>query len=412
MSTNDPSSQIPGQPGQPIPPVEAKKSNGKKYALIVVAAVVVLALIGAAFFVLRPSSSDEASGEVFLEAAASQGQDSFSDGPLADQPDPAIAQPATQTAPTVTGTVSAVSTSGGEPGLYGGSQSSAICDTVKMINFLQTNPSKAQAWVDVLNSDSTLRWQGGTLTTADIPAYIGGLTPILLVQDTRVTNHGYTNGKPTSFQSVLQRGSGVFVDVYGVPRVRCYCGNPLMAPQPTNTTPKYKGSAWPGFNPSQIGVVKAVSTPLTAFSVRIPATPNGAITPVKIGPKCGPQTACPPSLFAAGNNSSPSASTSTSPSASGSTAPSPSSSTVYNPQLSTAAANRLPNGDVNYSVSLTGYPPNSKVSLTCGSSKQKSFYTTTITTNAQGQFAKSPFCYTPDPGFFIRDNTNNITARP
>lgn len=411
MSTNDPSGQVPNQPVPPSanPPA---KSNGKRWAIIGIAAVVVLALIGGVFFIMRPSSSsDTAQGEVFLEAAASQGQDSFSDGPLADQPDPAIAQPANQPAPTVTGTVQATTTGGGEAGLYGGSLNSAVCDTVKMLDFLNSNPSKAQAWVDALNSDPNLRWSGGTLTTADIPAYIGGLTPIILVTDTRVTNHGFKNGQPTAFQSVLQRGSGVFIDAYGVPRVRCYCGNPLMAPKPTSTAPKYQGSAWPGFDPGKVGVIRPADSKRESFDVRIPATPNGKVTKVNVGPKCANGAACPASLFAGGSTPSPTGSGTPAPTGSGTPAPAPTGSTTYNPQISVALVKQSPNGNKDYSVSLTGYKPGSKVSLTCGSSKQKNFYTTKVTIDAQGNYSKSPFCYTPDPGFFVRDNTNNITAR-
>lgn len=429
MSTNDPVAQ-PNQPqgsypppppgagsppvggSVPPPPPPSSKSNGKRNTIIVVAIVVVLALIAAAFFFLRPSSSS-AEGEIFLEPAAAQGQDSFSSEPLAETPDAAIAQPANETPPTASGSVTTTASSGGQAGLYGGSLSSAICDTGKMLTFLQSNPDKANAWVQALNADPNLRWAGGQLTTADIPAYIGGLTPIILVSDTRVTNHGYKNGGPTTFQSVLQRGSGIFVDAYGVPRVRCYCGNPLLAPKASSGTPKYTGKSWPGFVPGQSTVISPAGVALTSFQVRIPATPNGTVTKVNVGPKCGPNLACPPSLFKPGTTptATPTATASPSASTSASTSPSGSPAPVYKPKMSTAAVGK--NGkDVDYSVTITGAKPGSKVNLVCGSSKQPSFYKTTVTIDAAGNYSKSPFCYTPDSGFFIKDTTNGITARP
>lgn len=39
---------------------------------------------------------------------------------------------------------------------------------------------------------------------AQIPGYVSELTPMVLIVDTRVTNHGYRNGAPTTFQAVLQ----------------------------------------------------------------------------------------------------------------------------------------------------------------------------------------------------------------
>jgi len=365
----------------------------------------VLALIAAGFFFLRPSSTS-AEGEIFLDPAAAQGQDSFSTEPLADAPDPAIAQPATETPPTASGSVTTTGSNGGKAGLYGGSLSSGICKTEKMLSFLQSNPDKANAWVQALNADPNLRWSGGQLTTADIPAYIGGLTPIVLVSDTRVTNHGYKNGGPTTFQSVLQRGSGIFVDAYGVPRIRCYCGNPLLAPKAATGTPKYTGKSWPGFVPGQADVISPSSGALTSFDVRIPATPNGKVTKVNVGPKCGPNLACPPALFKSGAQPTATPTTPTTPATpSGSPAP------VFTPTLSTAVVKQ--NGkNVDYSVTLTGAKPGSKVKLVCGSSKQPSFYKTTVTVDAAGNYSKSPFCYTPDAGFFIKDTTNGLTARP
>ena len=53
---------------------------------------------------------------------------------------------------------------------------------------------------------------------ADIESYVAGLTAVRLRWDTRVTNHGFSDGEATAFQSLLQAGTAVLVDDTGVPR--------------------------------------------------------------------------------------------------------------------------------------------------------------------------------------------------
>lgn len=82
-----------------------------------------------------------------------------------------------------------------------------------MISFLNSNPAKAKAWVDALNADPEVALPDGSkFTVAKIPQYIGSLTPVVLQADTRVTNHGYKDGKATVLQSVLEKGTAVLVD--------------------------------------------------------------------------------------------------------------------------------------------------------------------------------------------------------
>ena len=88
---------------------------------------------------------------------------------------------------------------------------------------------------------------------------------MLLRTDTRVTNHGFRNGRATPHQSVLQAGTAVLVDQYGVPRVRCYCGNPLLPPVATRRTPAYTGAKWDGFTPAAITVIVQNTTVINTF---------------------------------------------------------------------------------------------------------------------------------------------------
>jgi hypothetical protein len=211
----------------------------------------------------------EAPGEVFLEPAATLGPDSYTEAVYE-------APVVSTTAPVVTTTTAAATTTtlpgvavpsrfGGEPGLYGGTGDQTRCDKEAILQYLQQNPGKAAAWVAAQNSDPTLAWDDGRtdLTVADLPAYFDELTPVTLLYDTRVTNHGFRNGVPTARQSVLQAGTAVLIDIYGVPRARCACGNPLIPPIPTPRPPTWVGPPWPGFDPTIIIVVVPAPTVIT-----------------------------------------------------------------------------------------------------------------------------------------------------
>ena len=114
----------------------------------------------------------------------------------------------------------------GTPGLYGGSGEVAVCDSGGLVAFLAGNSSKAAAWADVLD-----------INIEKIGTYVADLDEVILLHDTRVTNHGFRDGSSYSLQSVLQAGTAVLIDNQGVPRVRCACGNPLLAPEKTEGTP-------------------------------------------------------------------------------------------------------------------------------------------------------------------------------
>jgi hypothetical protein len=145
-------------------------------------------------------------------------------------------------------------TSGGEPGLYGGTRDSSVCDSAKLVDFLNANPDKARAWAGVLG-----------IRVTDIGTYVSGLTSVILRVDTRVTNHGFENGSATTVQAVLQAGTAVLVDNYGVPRVKCYCGNPLT--EPVASPQRYAGPRWAGFEPNVIQVITPAPVQITVIVV-------------------------------------------------------------------------------------------------------------------------------------------------
>jgi hypothetical protein len=130
-----------------------------------------------------------------------------------------------------------VPVSGSAPGLYGGSNQMTVCDKKQLVDSLEADPVKGRAWAGV---------EG--IRPGGIRGYVAALTDVVLQADTRVTNHGFRNGSAYPIDDVLQAGTAVMIDRYGVPRVRCYCGNPLTPARPLAAHPTVTGTRWPGFN--------------------------------------------------------------------------------------------------------------------------------------------------------------------
>ena len=124
------------------------------------------------------------------------------------------------------------SVDGSEPGVFGGTMNQTTCDAEGLITFLGQDPDRAGAWAGVVK-----------IAADDIPAFIRDLTPVLLRADTRVTDHRYVDGSVAPRQAVLEQGTAVLVNKFGEPTVRCYSGNPLLAPIATPVAPRYVGPA-------------------------------------------------------------------------------------------------------------------------------------------------------------------------
>jgi hypothetical protein len=168
--------------------------------------------------------------------------------------------------------------SAGLPGLYGGTRNYATCDAHKLIGFLEGNPAKAGAWAATLG-----------IQTSEIRRYVNRLTPVTLRTDTRVTNHGYIGGRATPIQAVLQAGTAVFVNQYGRPVVKCYCGNPLTPPV-LYREPAYVGPMWSGFAPSHITIINQSITIIDTFTLYDPSTGMTFKQGAGLGGKVGPYT--------------------------------------------------------------------------------------------------------------------------
>ncbi|MFN0088872.1 MAG: PASTA domain-containing protein [Acidimicrobiales bacterium] len=219
-----------------------------------VGAAVALAMVvaAAAVSVLAFRPAGAASGEVFLEAADLPGPDAFT--VLLAKKLPEISPLALLDLPKLPSGIQSLKGDG--PGLYGGTKSNTECDPKQLAQFLAQNPDKAQAWAAA---------EG--IRTDQIPAYVASLTPLVLLSDVRVTNHGYREGKPVPRQAVLQRGTAVLVDRTGVPRVKCGCGNPLAPPVEVKGKVSYKGSPWSGFDRASLRVLEPGAV-LREFVVR------------------------------------------------------------------------------------------------------------------------------------------------
>lgn len=229
-------------------------STGQWVAIIGVPILLVAILLGVGLALSGDGDDQAGDSEIFLEPAASSGVDPYTES--VDDPGNPPAEPATSEVPPdggSSGTGGISTRQGGEPGLYGGTRDNSSCDKAKLTEFLLANPEKASAWAGV---------QG--ITVDQIASYIDGLTPILLTADTRVTNHGYKNGRATVINAVLQKGTAVLVDDYGRPVVRCACGNPLAQPKQL-TKPTYYGRQWNGWSTTDVIVVQQTTVQINIF---------------------------------------------------------------------------------------------------------------------------------------------------
>ncbi|MFI8423988.1 DUF6777 domain-containing protein [Streptomyces sp. NPDC085479] len=221
------------------------------------------ATLGAALF-LAGCSSDGTGGaagraafgaahEVHLQTVADQGPDPFtvSTARGAGLRAPREADPAARpvSAPGIR------EVTGSTPGLYGGTRSEASCDVEQQVAYLAAEPAKLTAFAEAAGIP-----EGG------VADWLRDLTPVLLRADTRVTNHGFRDGRAAAFQSVLQAGTAVLVDPYGTPRVRCACGNPLRAPVSVSGA-VHHGDPWTGFDPDNVIIVKPTTTVVASLVI-------------------------------------------------------------------------------------------------------------------------------------------------
>lgn len=223
--------------------------SAPRIALITVAVVAATAL--ALVLTLPGGGTSDQAGEVFMQPAGEVGPNpvTTTSATKASVPPATVAPsgsaPAQNTVPAVRG---------GEPGLYGGTRNVASCDVEQQITALQQAPQKNAAFASVVGIDPS-----------GVPAYLRSLTSVQLRLDTRVTNHGYRDGRATTYQAILQAGTAVLVDRLGVPRVRCACGNPLTPPVAQQSGYRRTGQSWPTYSPATTVTVMPSTTVIKVF---------------------------------------------------------------------------------------------------------------------------------------------------
>jgi Protein kinase domain len=242
-----------------VPAKPPPTRNRRRLAMFGAApAVLMLALVAAVSLWVGRDNPAVGGPEIFLEPATALGQNPFT--PPASIPQPPATYPGTDPAGgPVSGDTDGMS--GGEvravhgdlPGLYGGTRGQSPCDTGLMTSSLGQNPDRGQAWASAFN-----------ITAAQIPTFLSGLTPVLLRTDTRVTSHGFTNGQASPYQAVLEAGTAVLVNNFGVPVVRCGGGSPLLEPV-AMTSPRYSGPRWNGFAVGTVTVIRPSDKPVDSF---------------------------------------------------------------------------------------------------------------------------------------------------
>ncbi|MHC6629610.1 DUF6777 domain-containing protein [Streptomyces globosus] len=215
-------------------------------AVAALAAAAVLAVV-----LTRPAGEPAATGgELFLEPASAQGRAPFTESTATVPAGAAESRAPSGDAPgrppaTATGTVTTRSLTGASPGLYGGTRDTASCDVEKQVRVLSADPAGNAAFAEALG-----------IRPGEVPGFLRSLTAVTLRVDTRVTNHGYQDGRPTPYQAVLQAGTAVLVDDHGVPRVRCACGNPLDQPVALKPDSRRFGQPWAAYRPQDTVVIR------------------------------------------------------------------------------------------------------------------------------------------------------------
>jgi len=101
---------------------------------------------------------------------------------------------------------------------YGGTGTN-ICDVEAMIRFLTYYEDRGRAWADV---------QG--ISFEELPDYLRSLTPVYALQNLNVQMFGFKNDQAYGYDAVIAAGTAILIDDQGMPRARCACGNPLLAP--------------------------------------------------------------------------------------------------------------------------------------------------------------------------------------
>lgn len=250
----------PPWPGaEPTPTEKRAAALPRRSRRAIVTGAIVLALVAgvAALLAIASGDSTPPARTVVLLAADAVGADPFApSGEPTSQPTFAEAGTAT-TQPRGDDAVALQGVRGSRQGLYAAPRGESPCERDPLVATLGGEPELARAWSEAAGIDIT-----------DLSEYVSSLTPVILTEDTRVTDHTFAGGSAVARQAVLQRGTAVLVNEFGVPRVRCPSGSPLLGPRAVATDVEYTGSPWPGFDLEATRVVVDAPQPIERFTVQ------------------------------------------------------------------------------------------------------------------------------------------------
>lgn len=243
-------------------------SSGRWHLPVVIASIAVTVVAALATVLVIATTTDEvpataaSTTEVVLEAAGEPGPDPFTTSVAAATP--GVAPGGVEALTSQPGALQRVSAS--TPGLFGGTGNPALCDLDALELFLAGDANKAAAFAEAvgIKPDSIANW-------------MSSLTPVLLREDTRVTNHGYQDQRANAYQAVLQAGTAVAVDAFGSPRIRCECGNPLA--EPAAVAAEFTGTAWEQFDPDRLSIIGPAEAPVEVFTLTDVATGSPVTRP-------------------------------------------------------------------------------------------------------------------------------------
>jgi hypothetical protein len=145
---------------------------------------------------------------------------------------------------------------GTSPGAYGAIERGDVCDVGGIAAQLAVDDRSALAWATAYGID-----------TAEIPAVLESLTPVVLLRDTVVTDHGYFGSRVAARLAILQRGTTVLIDELGRPAVRCMSGSPLRSAPPLPSGVVVEGEGWRGFSLERVQTVPAAIRPASTFTL-------------------------------------------------------------------------------------------------------------------------------------------------
>lgn len=250
---------------------------------LVLAAALGLAAVGAgAFVVLGGDDGDDEDGVVLLAADDVRDAPFYDDlGPTpADGGDPpgdgAAAQPAEGGGADVEAeafepldepvALAGLGVRGTAELLYAAPRDELLCERAQAVRYLASPDdaeaeARADAWFEAIGRHVDNR-----------NSWAQDLTAVLLRRDTRVVAHDLVDGAAVPFPAVLQAGTAVLVDRFGVPRLRCADGLPLAEPGPGGGPDAgVPDGAWDGFDPAEVVVVQ-VGSEIDTLVVVDPAT--------------------------------------------------------------------------------------------------------------------------------------------